>query len=122
MSAEQREAEEAMAHELAARGYRSMTSETWSKEGALDAMREVRRRNPDDPALAEMAELASLFADKLTTFTTVAPGDISAVLVLAGASVGALAVLNGFPAEAMVQLLQLTAVELDDRAQGGERS
>lgn len=116
------EAEEAAARELTERGYRTMTSETWSRQGALDALRELRTRNRNDPLAPEMAQLASSFADRLTKHTSLAPEDIATVLLVAGASVAALAVLHDVPATAIIELLQGTAVELDDRATGGESS
>lgn len=116
------EAEEAAARELTACGYRTMTSETWSRQGALDALRELRIRHRDDPLASEMAQLVGSFADRLAKHTGLSPEDIASVLLVAGASVAALAVLHDVPAPVIVQILQATAVELDDRAKAGESS
>ena len=122
MNPDIKQAEEAAARELTARGYRAMTSETWSRQSALDSLRELRRRDPNDAYGLEVGKLASTFADRLTEFTGLSPEDIATVLLLAGASVGALVVLHDVPAPLMVELLQATAVELDDRATGGATS
>ncbi|MFJ2004731.1 hypothetical protein [Streptomyces chartreusis] len=114
--------EEAMAQALAALGVPAMTSETWSQQAALDALREQRRRNPGDARGAALDELAVTLADRLQAYTDVSPAVGATVLLVAGASVGSLALLHGLPGVAVSEILQATAVELDKRAQGGETS
>jgi hypothetical protein len=70
---EQKAGEEEMAQALTARGYRTVTSETWTRQGNLDALREQRRRNEGDPRLAVLTQIARKLADRMTEFTDVPP-------------------------------------------------
>ncbi|WP_406168982.1 hypothetical protein [Streptomyces sp. NBC_00996] len=116
----QRETEEAIAQALTARGFRAMTSEHWSRQGALDVVREGRRRHAGDPRVQKLGEIAATLADRLATHLDVPPEDIATVLLAAGASVGALAVMHHLPGPVISEILQVTADELDQRGTGGE--
>ncbi|MEU4172876.1 hypothetical protein AB0F46_39090 [Streptomyces sp. NPDC026665] len=112
--------EEAMARALTERGYRTMTSETWSRQSALDALAEQRRRHPDHPRRRALDQLADVLADRLVEHAGVTPEDIATVLLIAGATVGALAVMHELPGVIASEILQVTAAELDRRGKAGE--
>ncbi|MCI3277466.1 hypothetical protein [Streptomyces cylindrosporus] len=113
--------EEAIAQALSARGYRTMTTEQWSRQGALDVIREQRRRNADDPRVRSLDEIASRLADRLTKYVDVPAADMATVLLAAGASVGALALMHSLPGPVISEILQVTGAELDRRAtEGGQ--
>ncbi|MCM1977187.1 hypothetical protein [Streptomyces sp. G1] len=97
-----------------------MTSETWSRQSALDALHEQRRRQGPDARLDALDSVAAVLADRLTQYTDVAPADSATVLLVAGASVGALALTHELPAIMLAEILQSAAVKLDQRAEGGE--
>lgn len=114
--------EEAIAQALTARGYRTLTTEQWTRQAALDTVREGRRRNADDPRVQKLGEIATTLADRLTTHVDVSAEDMATVLLAAGASVGALAVMHHLSGPIISEILQVTADELDRRASGGEQS
>lgn len=116
-----KEDEEAAARELTARGYRAVTSEQWSRQGALDAVREQQRRHAGDPRVKVIERFADALADRMVKATDVSAKDIATVLLAAGASVGALAVMHHLPGPMLSEILQVTADRLDQRA-GGESS
>ncbi|WP_329214957.1 hypothetical protein OG352_05625 [Streptomyces sp. NBC_01485] len=116
------QSEDAAAQYLTAQGFRAMTSETWSCQVALDALREQRRRYGTDARFEAIEKLASVLADRLTQYTDVSLNDSVAVLLVASASVGALAITHQLPAVMLTEIIQATAVELDERANGGEGS
>jgi hypothetical protein len=118
----ERDTEEAMARALTARGFRTLTTEQWTRQGALDALREQRRRHANEPRVRKLDEISRTLADRLTEHVDVPPEDMATVLLVAGASVGALALLNGLPGPIVSEILQVTADELDRRANGGEQS
>lgn len=118
----ERETEEAVARLLTASGYRTVTTEQWSRQGALDVLREQRRRHAGSPRIKFLDKVASAFADRLTEHADVSPRDMATVLLVAGASVGALAVMHDLPGRVVSEILQITADELDRRANGGETS
>ncbi|WAZ20238.1 hypothetical protein STRCI_001339 [Streptomyces cinnabarinus] len=99
-----------------------MTSKTWSRQSALDVLREQRRRFADDGRSEALDSLAAVLADRLAEHTDVPPADAATVLLLAGACVGGLAVTHQMPAVMLAEIIQATAVELDRRASGGETS
>jgi hypothetical protein len=112
--------EEAMARALTDRGYRTMTTRTWSRQSALDALAEQRRRHPDHPRRKALDEIAEVLADRLTEHAGLAPADIATVLLIAGATVGALAVMHELPGVVASEILQVTAAELERRGKAGE--
>ncbi|MFF3847983.1 hypothetical protein [Streptomyces sp. NPDC002328] len=116
------EAEEAAVRDLTARGYRAVTSEQWSRQGALDVLREQMRRNAGDPRLEIIERYAAALADRLTEFTDVSQQDLATVLLAAGASVGSLAIMQRPPGPMLAEILQAAADVLDRRANGGEPS
>lgn len=116
------EAEAATVRALAAQGVRAVTSSQWSRQGALDALREQRRRYAGDPRLEAIDGLATLLAERLTEFTDVLPADIATVLLVAGGSVGSLALTDGVPGYMLAEILQGTAEMLDRRTEAGEQS
>ncbi|MHC3474633.1 hypothetical protein ACYF6T_38890 [Streptomyces sp. 7R007] len=120
--AQEAQAEEAMAQALNALGFRTMTTEQWSRQGALDAIREQRRRNTNDPRVRKLEEVCSTLADRLTHHVDVPAADMATVLLVAGASVGELAIVHGLPGVVVSEIFQVTAAELDERARGGEQS
>ncbi|QIJ62600.1 hypothetical protein [Streptomyces sp. JB150] len=118
----ERETEEAMARVLTARGFRTVTTEQWTRQGALDVVREGRRRYADDPRVQALDEIAAVLADRLSKHVDVPPESIATVLLAASASVGAIALMHHLPGPMIVEILQVTADELDRRANGGEPS
>ncbi|MFF0139745.1 hypothetical protein ACFYRN_25235 [Streptomyces sp. NPDC005227] len=97
-----------------------MTSRQWTRQGALDALRKQRRRNADDPRLEAIDGLAAMLADRLTEFTDVLPADLATVLLVAGGSVGSLAVTDNVPGFMLAEILQAAAIMLDQAAKAGE--
>ncbi|MFB7596942.1 hypothetical protein [Streptomyces sp. NPDC056160] len=98
-----------------------MTRDEWTRQGALDALREQRRRYAGDPRLEAINKLSECLADRLTQYTDVPQKDIATVLLAAGASVGALAIVHELPGPMLAEILQVTADLLDQRASGGEQ-
>lgn len=116
----EREAEEAVARALTSRGFRTMTSDQWTREGALDALREQRRRHAGSPRLETIDRIAGNLADRLTACLDVPPKDVATVLLAAGGYAGALAAMGQLSGLAVAEILQVTADVLDQRTDGGE--
>jgi hypothetical protein len=117
---DQHSSEEAMAQALTSLGFRAMTSDTWSRQSALDTLHEQRRRHARDPRTDAVYKVAAVLAERLTQYTDVSAADSATVLLVAGASVGALAITHGMPGIALSEIMQAAAVQLDERAKAGE--
>lgn len=110
-----------MARALTDRGYRTMTTETWSRQGALDALEEQRRRHAGHPRVQALDELARVLADRLVEHADLPSEDMATVLLIAGTTVGALAAMNGLSGLVAAEILQVTAADLERRGKAGEK-
>ncbi|MCC9154851.1 hypothetical protein LZP81_31085 [Streptomyces parvulus] len=111
-----------LAHAFAQKGIKAFTREQYSRQGMLDALRENRRRNQRDPLARFMGEAARTMAKDLQEVVDLPAADIATVLLAAGGSVGVLAEVRGLHGTTVAGVLQCIADELDQAANGGERS
>ncbi|MEU3899797.1 hypothetical protein [Streptomyces sp. NPDC045251] len=116
------EAEEAVVRAFNARGMRAVTSAQWTRQGALDVLRENRRRYADHPRMKGLEQFASELAARLTRHTDLPPKDIATVLLAAGATAGALALMHDLSGPAVTEIMQIAADDLDRQTDGGEAS
>ncbi|MET9158236.1 hypothetical protein ABZX56_10950 [Streptomyces parvulus] len=111
-----------LAHAFARKGIKAFTREQYSRQGMLDALRENRRRNQGNPHMRFMGEAAGAVANDLREVVELPAADIATVLLAAGGLVGVLAEVRGLRGITVAGLLQCIADELDQAANGGERS
>ncbi|WND34017.1 hypothetical protein RI578_06775 [Streptomyces sp. BB1-1-1] len=116
------QAEEAVVRAFTARGLRAVTSAQWTRQGALDVVRENRRRYADHPRMKGLEQFASDLADRLSTHTDVPAQDIATVLLAAGATAGAFALMHDLSGPVVTEIMQIAADDLDRRTDGGEAS
>lgn len=112
---------DALAREFARRGVRTFTREQYTRQGMLDALRENRRRNANEPHVQALGHFARTLADDLADVLDLSPADIATVLLVAGGAGGVLAELHGLRGPTLAGVIQYAADELDQRATGGER-
>ncbi|MFJ4365125.1 hypothetical protein ACIP4S_13335 [Streptomyces chartreusis] len=115
-----REAEEEVVRELTARGFRAVRSDQWTRQGSLDTLREQIRRNSGDPRLKALESYAEVLVDRLVAHTELSSEDIATVLLVAGGTVGSVALTEHLPGRVVVEIMHIAALQLDDRASGGE--
>ncbi|GAB2714798.1 hypothetical protein [Streptomyces bullii] len=106
--------------QLAARGIRAMSEDDWTYQGALDVVRENRRRQGDTAVMRTVDEWSAGLAEDVVAATGVAPADVAAVLLYASSWVGGLAMIRGLGRDTSLSVLSCAADELDRRANGGE--
>lgn len=109
----------ALVHALTERGTRAFTADDYSRQGMLDAVRELRRRERNDPRVRFLGDLARGLAHDIASVVDLPPADIASVLLAAGGSVGLTAELHGLSAQSAAAIFQYTADELDQFATGG---
>ncbi|MGW6911494.1 hypothetical protein [Streptomyces sp. NPDC054940] len=107
--------------QLAARGIRAMSEEDWTYQGALDVVRENRRRQGDRSVVRAVNAWSEALADDVLKATGVAPADVASVLLYASSWVGGLAMVRGLGRDTSLLVLSCAADELDQRANGGEK-
>jgi hypothetical protein len=113
---------DAAIQQLASRGIRALTAEEWTYQGALDIVRESRRRQEDSRIVRMAGVWGGGLADDISQATGLAAGDIAAVLLYASSWVGGLGTVQGLSRDASMSVLSCAADELDQRANGGEPS
>jgi hypothetical protein len=111
---------DALARYFTRRGTRAFTSEDYTRQGMLDALRELRRRQAYDPNVRFLGQAAEAIARDLTQVIDLPPADIATVLLAAGGAVGVLAELYGLSATNIAGVLQYVADDLDQAAKAGE--
>ncbi|MFJ6841419.1 hypothetical protein ACIQRE_01980 [Streptomyces griseoluteus] len=112
---------QALIEELKRRGRRFFTTEDYSRQGVLDALRENRRRHANEPLLQEVVHAAKHVASEIKGVVDLPAADIATVLLAAGGTIGILAEMHGLSAHALGGVLQYAGDELDQQATGGER-
>ncbi|MFI5973596.1 hypothetical protein [Streptomyces sp. NPDC051452] len=112
---------EAVIRELARRGRRAFTAETYTRQGILDAVRENRRRHANDPGVQFAGHAAEHLAREIPAVVDLPLADIATVLLAAGGAGGVLAELHNLDGTQLAGIFQMAADELDQRASGGEQ-
>lgn len=113
-------AEEALARELSARGYRAVTSQQWTRQINLTVVREQRRRYADHPRMQALEQYAGQLARTVAHHVQLPPQDIATVLLAAGATASFQAVTHDLPGPMVTEILQIAGDDLDRLADGGE--
>jgi len=113
---------ERVVRDLARQGHRAFSTDTYSRQGMLDALRELRRREAGSPAVRQLSEEARVFAADLVDVVDLPPADIATVLLAAGGAVGAFAHFRSLSPQAIATLLQYAGDDLDRQANGGAAS
>jgi 3-oxoacyl-[acyl-carrier-protein] synthase III len=107
---------------LTAQGHRAVLPGEWTPQLALDVLRENRRRYANDPCTQMLGQLGGKLADDLAADTGVAPADITNVLLAASSLIAGPALYYHLSGVVVTDLLGYAADELDQRANGGERT
>ncbi|MFD7793561.1 hypothetical protein [Streptomyces sp. NPDC059759] len=113
---------DAVARYFTQRGVRAFTAEQYTRQGVLDALRELRRRRSQSTEVKFLGQAAQSFARDLADVIDLPPADIATVLLAAGGAVGVLAQLHGLSGTDIAGVLQYTADDLDRAAKAGEPS
>ncbi|MFF3884112.1 hypothetical protein [Streptomyces sp. NPDC001914] len=112
---------EALARYFRRRGTPAFTTESYTRQGMLDALREARRHRSGDAHVRFLGQAAATFVRDLTEVVDLPPADIATVLLAAGGAVGVFAELHGFNGTDIAGLLQYAADDLDRAAKAGEQ-
>jgi hypothetical protein len=107
---------------LTAQGHRAVPSGEWTPQLALDVLRENRRRYANDPRTQILGQLGGKLADDVAADTGIAPADITHVLLAVASRVAGPALYYHLSGLVVTDLLGYAADELDQRANGGERT
>lgn len=107
---------------FARRGVRAATPEAWTKQMALNAIRENRRRYAGSPALKFYEAFAAQMIETLPTVCDVDAASMSSTLMAASGQLGTFALMNPLTAVDVAQILAFVADDLDRQANGGEPS
>ncbi|MFF8406976.1 hypothetical protein ACF06P_35785 [Streptomyces sp. NPDC015684] len=112
---------DALVRKLTAEGTRVFTTETYTRQGILDAVRENLRRHAQDPHMQFVAAAGRHLAQEILTVVDLPPADIATVLLAVGGAGGLLADEHDLSGGSLAGALQAAAAELDQRANGGEQ-
>ncbi|WP_432169126.1 hypothetical protein [Streptomyces sp. 1222.5] len=112
---------DALVRKLTAQGARVFTTEDYTRQGILDAVREHYRRNAADPHFQFVAAAGRHLAQEIVDVVDLPPADIATVLLAAGGAAGLMADQHALDGPTLAGALQAAAVELDQRATGGEQ-
>jgi hypothetical protein len=112
---------EALARYFRRRGTPAFTTESYTREGMLDALREVRRLRSQDGEVKLLGQSAQVLVRDLNDVIDLPLADIATVLLAAGGAVGLFAELHGFNGTEIAGVLQYAADDLDQAAKAGEQ-
>ncbi|MEU8907035.1 hypothetical protein [Streptomyces mirabilis] len=116
-----RDPSESLARYFRRRGTPAFTAEQYTRQGMLDALREMRRRQAHEQGVKFLGQAAQVFARDLTEVLDLPLADIATVLLAAGGAVGVIAELYSLEATTVAGVLQYAADDLDQQAKAGER-
>ncbi|MET9122940.1 hypothetical protein [Streptomyces sp. NPDC004528] len=101
---------------------RAFTAEQYTRQGMLDALREVRRTQAHESGVKFLGQAAEVFEQDLAAVVDLPPADIATVLLAAGGAIGVMAELYGLSASHVAGVLHYAADDFDRQAEAGEQS
>jgi hypothetical protein len=113
--------EEHLLRHLAAHGIRGVREDEWTPEIALDHVREQRRRYAGTPRVEKLGRAGRDLVEHLAGRTSLPPGDVAMVLLVAGAYAASIGLLGGASGTEVGEIMQCAADDLDQQAKAGEQ-